>query len=57
MLLKSAKVEEEHSSYLDRLGNDDMSHMFNAITFHGKPIVTGSHNLAGQQGSTGMSSK
>ena len=24
-LLKSAKVEEEHSSYLDRLGNGGMS--------------------------------
>ena len=56
MLLKSAKVDEERSSYLDRVGNGGMS-MFNAIIFHGEPVVTGSHNIVGQKGSTGMSSK
>ena len=30
-------------------------HVFNAIIFHGEPVVTGSHNLIGQQGTTGIS--
>ena len=32
-------------------------HMLDAVTFHGKPIVAGSHDFSGQQGSTGMGSK
>ena len=32
-------------------------YVFNAITLHGEPVVTDSYNLAGQQGSTGMSSE
>jgi len=31
--------------------------MPDAIAFHGEPIVVGSHDLSGQQGSTGIGSK
>ena len=48
VLLKSAMAVEEHSSYLDMLGNVTCPHMFNEIIFHGEPIVSNSHNLAGQ---------
>ena len=32
-------------------------HMFDSVAFHGEPIVTGTHNFLGQQGSTGMGFK
>ena len=56
VLLKSAKAEGVLPVVIG-LATVACPYMFNAIIFHGEPVVTDSHNLAGQQGSTSMSSK
>ena len=48
MLLKSAKAAEEHSSVLVGLAMVACLHMFSAFIFHGEPVVSGFHDLAGQ---------